>query len=171
MIFLIRMLYSTGVCIFNESTCVWFSHLSTSYSQDLIEGHDGIPAMKLHQVLQTAVPPVLPHYHVLASHQGVDHKMSAAFVCSEGGATPKRKSKPCRTLTLLDWVCVRKSCRKTLTGMRACIQFCSHWLWWGSSQVAWTWAVPLPSYTNHHRQRPLSNMLTLICKLCFLQKT
>lgn len=38
------------------------------------------------------------------------------------------------------------SIQQTLTDVKACSQSCSRWPWWGSSQVAWTWAVPLLSY-------------------------
>lgn len=45
-----------------------------------------------------------------------------------------------------------------LTDMRGCSQFCSRWLWSGSSRAAWARVVLLQSYTNQHRQRHLSHV-------------
>ena len=57
-----------------------FSHLSTSDSQDLSERQDGCPTMKVHQVLQKPVRPVLAHDNIMAILQCINHEMSAS-VC------------------------------------------------------------------------------------------
>lgn len=40
--------------------------------------------MKVHQVLQKPVMPLLPHYDVLAVLHHIDHEMSAAVLSSDG---------------------------------------------------------------------------------------
>lgn len=60
------------------------AHLSTGDGQHFTVGEDGSAAMKVHQVLQKAVMPVLPHYDVTAVLRRIDHEMSAAVLSSDG---------------------------------------------------------------------------------------
>lgn len=61
------------------------SHLSTGDGQHFTVRDDGCAAMKVHQVLQKAVMPLLPHYDVTAVLHRIDHEMSAAVLSSDGG--------------------------------------------------------------------------------------
>lgn len=56
--------------------------------------------MKVHQVLQTLVTPVLPYYDVLTIFQYVNHEMSAAVL-----NTKESVHKSEQDFELLDWVC------------------------------------------------------------------
>lgn len=59
-----------------------FPHLSASNSQHLIVEHHGILAMKVHQVLQTPVTPVLAHNDIAVLHR-VNHEVSAAVFSAD----------------------------------------------------------------------------------------
>lgn len=59
-------------------------YLSTGDGQHFTEGEDGSVAMKVHQVLQKPVMPLLPHYDVMAVLHHIDHEMSAAVLSSDG---------------------------------------------------------------------------------------
>lgn len=59
-------------------------HLSTGDGQHFTVGEDGSAAMKVHQVLQKAVVPLLPHDDVTAVRHRIDHEMSAAVRSSDG---------------------------------------------------------------------------------------
>lgn len=60
------------------------AHLSTGDGQHFTVGEDGSAAMKVHQVLQKAVMPLLPHYDVTTVLHCIDHEMSAAVLSSDG---------------------------------------------------------------------------------------
>lgn len=42
------------------------AYLATGHSEHLVERYDGSSLMELHQVVQTAVAPVLPDYDALS---------------------------------------------------------------------------------------------------------
>lgn len=47
--------------------------------------------MKVHQVLQKPVTPVLPYYDVMAVLQCINHEMSAAVLSTEGHRDSKER--------------------------------------------------------------------------------
>lgn len=71
------------------------SHLSTGDRQHFGVREDGGAAMKVHQVLQKPVVPLLPHDDVTAVLHHVDHEMSAAFLSSIAKKEEEKKRWDC----------------------------------------------------------------------------
>lgn len=63
------------------------AHLTAGHSEHLVEGRDGGPLVELHQVVQTAVAPVLADDDALSVVGRVDHEVAAAVLGAAGGDT------------------------------------------------------------------------------------
>lgn len=93
----------------NEKLLCFFlmAYLATGHSEHLVERYDGSSLMELHQVVQTAVAPVLPDYDALSVIWRIDHKVPAAVFSTEGGGR-LNSSKGWRGPDFVrdDWGCV-----------------------------------------------------------------
>lgn len=105
----IDVIWTNRAPIIATSCCVFFlmAYLATGHSEHLFERYDGSSLMELHQVVQTAMAPVLPDYDALSVIWRIDHKVSAAVFSTEGGGR-LNSSKGWRGPDFVrhDWGCV-----------------------------------------------------------------